>query len=276
MSYAILYRPMFIKCNKGFIPMVESGDNNVWEYGNKRRARSWDGLHLGKKDVFYSENDIKEYLADKISEYGKKYPEDIKGDNYGWEYGVAVAPKHTTKTTFSDVRRFYLSGLKTSVPFDFALKVASFKLNCYKSPDYSWDSKKTFDIKDEEMMYFLIEENKKNGYDMFNITCSSYGMERLCNIIDIMHKSASLKSKNKRVFCSPSKVVMIDDDKKRCYLSFKNNVVSATDNVEDAHIVNKVCIRVNGKLRNTFDAIFYDVIENLFSGKYMEFHSEGV
>ena len=42
MSYTILYRSMFVKVsNERYIPLYESGDNNVWECGLRRRARSW-------------------------------------------------------------------------------------------------------------------------------------------------------------------------------------------------------------------------------------------
>jgi len=42
MSYSIFYRAMFIKMSNGtYIPMIESGDNNVWEADRRRRAREW-------------------------------------------------------------------------------------------------------------------------------------------------------------------------------------------------------------------------------------------
>ncbi len=42
MSYSIFYRAMFLKMSDGtFIPMIESGDNNVWEVERNRRAREW-------------------------------------------------------------------------------------------------------------------------------------------------------------------------------------------------------------------------------------------
>ena len=42
MSYTILYRSLFVKLRSGkYLPIVESGDNNVYEYNNRRRARSW-------------------------------------------------------------------------------------------------------------------------------------------------------------------------------------------------------------------------------------------
>lgn len=46
MSHSILYRAMFIKLDDGtFIPMVEAGDNNVYEsLSPRRRAREWEAL----------------------------------------------------------------------------------------------------------------------------------------------------------------------------------------------------------------------------------------
>ena len=42
MSYTIFYRSLFVKTRSNkYLPIIESGDNNVWECGNKRRARSW-------------------------------------------------------------------------------------------------------------------------------------------------------------------------------------------------------------------------------------------
>ncbi len=42
MSYSILYRSMFVKVSsERYIPLYESGDNNVWECDLRRRARSW-------------------------------------------------------------------------------------------------------------------------------------------------------------------------------------------------------------------------------------------
>ena len=42
MSHTIFYRAMYLKMSDGtYIPMIEMGDNNVWEAGNRRRARDW-------------------------------------------------------------------------------------------------------------------------------------------------------------------------------------------------------------------------------------------
>jgi len=45
MSYTIFYERLFIDLGEGrFIPMAIMGDNNVWEWDDKRRARDWQCL----------------------------------------------------------------------------------------------------------------------------------------------------------------------------------------------------------------------------------------
>ena len=42
MSYTIFYRSMFVKTSDNkYIPIIEGGDNNCYEAGSMRRARSW-------------------------------------------------------------------------------------------------------------------------------------------------------------------------------------------------------------------------------------------
>lgn len=42
MSYSIFYRAMYIKMrNDEYIPLIESGDNNVWDVDRNRRSREW-------------------------------------------------------------------------------------------------------------------------------------------------------------------------------------------------------------------------------------------
>ena len=52
MSYSIIYRAMHVKTSRGILPMLEIGDNNVWEAGCQRRARSWYNLHVDNKVLF--------------------------------------------------------------------------------------------------------------------------------------------------------------------------------------------------------------------------------
>ncbi len=42
MSYELIYNAQFLKTSKGtVVPVLLSGSNNVWEVGNKKRAREW-------------------------------------------------------------------------------------------------------------------------------------------------------------------------------------------------------------------------------------------
>lgn len=48
MSHSILYRKLFIKTSQGFIPMIEAGDNNVYDAiggRNGRRSRDWSACY---------------------------------------------------------------------------------------------------------------------------------------------------------------------------------------------------------------------------------------
>ena len=65
MSYSILYRTMFVKVDEErMIPLYESGDNNVYDCWNNRRAREW-GHYLfsnlsgdRKKLPFFTEHEL--------------------------------------------------------------------------------------------------------------------------------------------------------------------------------------------------------------------------
>lgn len=105
MSYTILYRTMFVKVdNDRFIPLYESGDNNVWECDLSRRARSWGhyypcGLRKDHKALpFFAEHellglmesDLKEamYCGLKVSGISCTQEKDLM--NY-WRRGIKKA-----------------------------------------------------------------------------------------------------------------------------------------------------------------------------------------
>ena len=86
MSYSILYRSMFIKMSDGrFIPMMEMGDNNVWECnygrGRNRRARSWSNIRLNKKQKFFTEEEIRNFLEGWNNEFEDKRQKDLNSDD---------------------------------------------------------------------------------------------------------------------------------------------------------------------------------------------------
>ena len=86
MSYSILYRSMFIKMSDGrFIPMMEMGDNNVWEcnygHGRNRRVRSWSNIRLNKKQKFFTEEEIRNFLEGWNNEFEDKRQKDLNSDD---------------------------------------------------------------------------------------------------------------------------------------------------------------------------------------------------
>ena len=63
MSYTILYRSMFVKLSNGkYIPMMEMGDNNVYEpsygKGKAKRVRDWSNVNLCKGKKFFDEFEL--------------------------------------------------------------------------------------------------------------------------------------------------------------------------------------------------------------------------
>lgn len=128
MSYSILYRAMHVKTSKGILPMVEMGDNNVWECGNKRRAREWYNLHVGNKFLFESWDTIADALKSWDNEYREQQEEHRNSDKqwkretadyaYGYFMSMAVYGKSTHKTTFNDVRNLVRKGMKFMLTID--------------------------------------------------------------------------------------------------------------------------------------------------------------
>ena len=138
MSYHIYYRAMFVKLSNGkYIPMVESGDNNVWECDNKRRARSWCHVRWimqSKTEYAFTADEIMggvEAMIDSVkAQYvGKERPGyDSNGEGvytdkeienrFGWFEAVAVSGKDTLGTTAQMIRNFFKKGIDMAVTLD--------------------------------------------------------------------------------------------------------------------------------------------------------------
>lgn len=135
MSYTILYRSMFVKMSDGrFIPMVEMGDNNVWEAGNRRRARGWQQWSIGKGNAFpvYTREEImadvermidheKERVGLPYADYEHKngcYTDQEIEKNFGYYSCIAIEGRHCNNTSAQMVRNFFLKGFEQAVSFD--------------------------------------------------------------------------------------------------------------------------------------------------------------
>jgi len=136
MSYSIFYDKQFIKVGDNlFIPMIEGGDNNVYEAaGNgRKRARSWSNSRWVTDGKYYSskqemENKINEVRLERM----KSSAENVKQFNdeswayddkrFGWHEGIAIYGKHTSNTTFGNFKGFFMKGCDEAMTVEELLK----------------------------------------------------------------------------------------------------------------------------------------------------------
>lgn len=108
MSYAIMYRAMFIRMTNGtFIPMIEAGDNNVYEsLSPRRRARDWEALRW----VFEDSEQKKRYslTREEILRDAEHEIESLIQQHVG------VSEMYCKPVTEEDVRKnfFYFSSIR--------------------------------------------------------------------------------------------------------------------------------------------------------------------
>lgn len=167
MSYSILYRAMHVKTSRGILPMVEIGDNNVWEAGCQRRARSWYNLHVDNKVLFKDWEAINAAIETWNESYHKQQEEHRNSDvdwkretaenNFGYFQSLAVYGKSTWKTTFNDVRNLIKSGMKYMLTIEEA--IASKQL--YITGDWEGGRQKPNILIENEEMLFDALDNKK-------------------------------------------------------------------------------------------------------------------
>lgn len=131
-----MYRSMFVRMSDGkYVPLVEMGDNNVWEWGNRRRARSWHQLVIGKqyKRLAFSREEIMQHVESMIDSekerVGKPYADyehkegvytekDIE-QRWGYYSGVAISGNgHCNNTSAQQFRNFILKGFDQAVSFE--------------------------------------------------------------------------------------------------------------------------------------------------------------
>ena len=136
MSYTILYRSMFAKVDENqYIPMIEIGDNNVYEgFGRyERRCRDWQNWRVPgfEKQLVLTRQEICEGVKNLIQSTTKRYVnqaarewDNIPGPywtyqdvykQYGWLEAIAVAGKQTTGTTARMVQNFFMRWFEQAV-----------------------------------------------------------------------------------------------------------------------------------------------------------------
>lgn len=171
MSYTIFYKSMFVKTERGFIPMMQLGDNNVWECDNKTRARDWSDINLDNGRKFFSHNEILSCINEWNNEYQEQLAKDLasdeeykqQGGSYGFYEGVAVSGKRTFNTSFNDVKNLILSGEKYAVELGYAIKNLGLHFFYYeKADDNSFPTSEKIYPKSEEELWSILSD-KFNG-----------------------------------------------------------------------------------------------------------------
>lgn len=186
MSYTILYRSMFVKLSDGrFIPMVEMGDNNVYDVmwnGRQKRSRSWQQWVPGgkfKQYPVYTKEEImagvermidaeKYRVGQPYAEYEHKegvYTEQEIEKRWGYYSGVAIEGQHCNDTSAQQVRNFFLKGFEQAVNFeeDAELKL---ELHCtfYNEKPRRTERKR---VKSEQELKAAWDEMKELGPDVW-------------------------------------------------------------------------------------------------------------
>ncbi|MBR6128883.1 MAG: hypothetical protein IKQ07_04530 [Bacteroidaceae bacterium] len=191
MSYTIFYRSMFVKTSDNkFIPMIESGDNNVWEAGSQRRAREWhncgwltrENYTLNSAELMHGVeqmiDSVKEQYVGKLKDkYNKdcteRWTEQEVEKQFGYFEGLAIGGKWTGKTSAQMLRNFFRKGMERAVNID------EVTLNvhwCTEFPHYE----QRYPRNEAELME-AIKEGQDAGHRVW-IDYSNWEAERLWNL----------------------------------------------------------------------------------------------
>lgn len=269
MSYSILYRSMFVKLSDGrFIPMMEMGDNNVWDCnygrGRGRRSRSWSNINLNRGQKFFTEDEIKKFLEEWNNDFEAKRQKDLQSDeewlrksaenaNFGFYEAISVYGKGGTHgTSFKDVRNIVLSGVKNCISVEDAIKKCGLKITYWKKEegDTALTCQKYERFSTEEEMLNVINEkfggDESKFYFVYNenyLTSKCYDM---CKAIKGFARGGKNKGKSFIITCGKR------DDDKKYYLNLGVTGFSLTENVTEATHFGKYKI---GKLSLT-DIVF--------------------
>ena len=255
MSYSILYRSMFVELSDGrFIPMMEMGDNNVWDCnygrGRDRRSRSWSNINLVKGKKIYSHEDLVKGLDAWLKENEMKREHDRNSDvdwkkeraingSFGYYEAISVYGRHTTNTTFNHVKNIVLSGENMAVSFEDAVKYLNLHI-VYYDKDNKYDfERKIINFATEEELYQIINERFDRGKKEFYFCYGIFNNNKWWERRKAMRGFAKISGKREKFIA----VCKLKDDTIR-YLTIENNEFALTEDSTKAHFFDKY--RSNG------------------------------
>lgn len=245
MSHTIFYKSMFVKTERGFIPMLSMGSNNTYEALNpKKRVRDWTNAHLDDKSdkKLFSREEILAILDGWNGEYQRKRQANLETRGYDSSFGdiqgMAVAGKHPWNTTFNDVKGMVMSGADNAVSLPDAIRNCGLHFSYNESEEFELSSWKRIHPTTEEDFWKTFDELTKSGADFW----LHYGNCRADRIADYKDALRLLISKRGRSKCSSNKpYIMITqpNSQDRRYVSIKDGELVLTDRIEEAHVFSK-------------------------------------
>ena len=277
MSYSILYRSMFVKLSDGrFIPMMEMGDNNVYDVsygrGKARRSRSWSNINLNHGQKFFTHEDIVKALDTWYNESEQKRDRDRNSDldwaresaekaSFGYYEAIAVYGKgDTCGTTFRDVRSIVLSGMKNCISLEDAVKKCGLKITYWKKEegDIALSCWKSEHFETEEEMFKVINEkfggDEKKFYFAYNENYLTSWCYDMVKAIRSFARGGKNKEKSFIITCKKR------DDDRKYYVNLGVTGFSLTENVTEATHFEKYKIGKMSLPYIVFDS-FSDVAE---------------
>lgn len=228
MSYSIVYDKCFIKVGNKVAPMILSGDNNVYEASNRRRARDWgiptyytgnsrmiDKDELIKRIETEIEKTVEDNKIDKYDNDRERTPEEIK-NSFGYFTALAVGGRGTSGTTASMYLNFFKNGIKNAKTIEelkeggISIEIKDSRWNLYGGKKYSVEPPKVkIPTTTEEFESYLkewiewentaravSEDGEESSVGFFVSFTSDYNVERF---LKNMRKSNRKPKEKKRI-----------------------------------------------------------------------------
>ena len=241
MSYSIFYRAMHVKTSKGILPMVECGDNNVYDWSG-RRSRNWYNFHASEKSIYSNweelNNAIEKWNAkvqDKQEEYRNSdidWKRESANNSFGYFEGIAVYGKSTFNTTFNDFRNLIRSGMKYMISIEEAIEKGILYI------DNGWGKGRTR-VETEQQLFDALEDKKW--------VMMSGQAETVYFIKDTISKM--LRNGGKRC------IISLKKNNVKKWVGVKDNDMVIVDNEEDAYKFKWVKTDIHSLLRRKFEDI---------------------
>ena len=267
MSYSIFYKSMFVRTRRGIIPMIEMGDNNVWDCDGRKRSRTWEGIQLIGRKKFYTHDEIFNAIEQWNTSYKEKLTRDLASDDewrksggsFGFYEALAVYGKHTTGTTFSDVKSIFTAGERLMVSVDDAINNLGLYITHYvKNEGDEWSHFERIRFSSEEEMYEIIDkkfggEEKEFWFHFDNYRANNrydYQKAVSCLISNKTGRKSRWKKSDREYILI---VTLKDNENVKKYITIKDNVLVLTDDIKESHIFNKQ--KAGGK--DVSDIIFH-------------------